>query len=122
MKQEKIIRFMSQRYIVAVFSIVLLIGSVVSLVTQGLNFGLDFTGGTLVELQYKESADLNGRRAGLEEAGYSGAVGIQYGSEDEALIRLQQTAIIGAVDGGGVKEADSGAEEEVCLGDVIPNR
>src|SRR5690606_21207193 len=91
------------------------------ILAQGLNFGLDFTGGTLVELQYKESADLNGIRASLEEAGYSGAIVINYGSDKEVLIRLQQTAIIGADDVGDEKEADSGAEEEVSLGDVIRN-
>lgn len=120
MTQEKIIRFMSQRYLASAFSIVLLIGSIVSLAMQGLNFGLDFTGGTLVELQYKEAADLNGIRGSLEEAGYSGAIVINYGSDKEVLIRLQQTAIIGADNADAEQEAAADVvQEEASLGDVI---
>lgn len=120
MTQEKIIRFMSQRYLASAFSIVLLISSIVSLAMQGLNFGLDFTGGTLVELQYKEAADLNGIRGSLEEAGYSGAIVINYGSDKEVLIRLQQTAIIGADKADAEQEAAADVvQEEASLGDVI---
>ena len=46
--------FMSKRKIAAVFSVLLLLSSITSLLMQGLNFGIDFTGGTMIELSYKE--------------------------------------------------------------------
>lgn len=49
---------MGQRKLAAVFSILLLVGSIVSLTVQGLNFGLDFTGGTQLEYKYETAADL----------------------------------------------------------------
>ncbi len=88
---EKVIAFMSKRYIAAAFSLILLVASIGSLVTQGLNFGLDFTGGTLIELKYEDAADLSAIRTTLDEEGFEGAIVINYGSVDDVLIRLQQT-------------------------------
>lgn len=91
MTPEKILNFMGQRKIAAVFSILLLVGSIVSLTVQGLNFGLDFTGGTQLEYKYETAADLNAIRATLEEAGYTGAVVVNYGSDTNVLMSLQQS-------------------------------
>jgi len=80
--------FMSKRKIAAIFSAILLLISIVSISTQGLNFGIDFTGGTMIELAYEETADLNQIRATLEAAGHDDAIVQNFGSVHEVLIRL----------------------------------
>ncbi len=89
MSDTKIIRFMKQRYIAAVFSIALLLASVFSLVTGGLNLGLDFTGGALVELKYEQTAELDDIRETMTEIGYPGASVIYFGSDRDVQIRFQ---------------------------------
>ena len=86
----KVINFMGQRMIAAVFSAVLLLGSIGSLAINGLNWGLDFTGGTLVEVHYSDTAPLNEIRDTLEGGGFAGAVVVSFGSDRDVLIRLPQ--------------------------------
>ncbi|NLW05387.1 MAG: protein translocase subunit SecF, partial [Pseudomonadaceae bacterium] len=71
-------------------SAVLLLVSIGSLATQGLRLGLDFTGGTLVELHYASSPDLEEVRGHLEIAGYEQFVVQNFGSSHDVLIRLNQ--------------------------------
>lgn len=87
---QKVINFMGQRKLALVFSAVLLLASIGSLAVKQLNWGLDFTGGTLVEVLYGETADLNGIRATLESSGYEGAVVVSFGTDRDVLIRLPQ--------------------------------
>jgi len=91
MNTEKIIDFMAYRKIAAALSIVLIVVSIASLAFKGLNFGLEFTGGTQIELKYQKPAQLNPIRNTLNEAGYTGAVVVNYGSDTNVLIRLQQS-------------------------------
>jgi preprotein translocase subunit SecF len=84
----KVIKFMSHRKLAMVFSFILLAISIGSLATKQLNWGLDFTGGTLVEVHYSESADLNSIRSTLGSKGYEGASVVSYGSDRDVLIRL----------------------------------
>ncbi|MFT4518303.1 MAG: preprotein translocase subunit SecF [Halioglobus sp.] len=84
----KTINFMGQRKLALLFSAVLLIASIGSLTTSQLNWGLDFTGGTLVEVHYSESANLKAVRATLESEGYGGASVVSFGSDKDVLIRL----------------------------------
>ena len=84
------IDFMGQRKIAAIVSVVLLLVSLGSLATRGLNFGLDFTGGALVEVTYEQAADLNATRQVLEDAGFEDLVVQNFGTDREVLIRLQQ--------------------------------
>ncbi len=86
----RIINFMGQRKIAAFFSLLLLIGSLASLSIQGLNFGLDFTGGTLVEVGYSEPEPLNNIRATIAEAGYNNAVVVHFGTDTDILVRLPE--------------------------------
>ncbi len=82
------INFMSKRVIATVFSALLIIASIASLATQGLNFGIDFTGGTMIELSYQEQANLSDIRAKLEQNGYGDAIVQNFGSIHDVLIRL----------------------------------
>ena len=80
--------FMAKRKIALLFSALLIIGSVSSLAIKGLNFGLDFTGGTLIEVGYQQSADLNKIRGQLTTAGFGDAVVQNFGSSKDVLVRL----------------------------------
>lgn len=84
----KVINFMSQRKLAMAFSLVLLAISIGSLLTKQLNWGLDFTGGVLVEVHYSESADLTSIRSTLDSKGYEGATVVSYGTDRDVLIRL----------------------------------
>ena len=86
----KIINFMGQRKLAILFSVVLLVVSIGSLATRQLNWGLDFTGGTLVEVHYSETADLTAIRSTLENEGFAGAVVVSFGTDRDVLIRLPQ--------------------------------
>ena len=80
--------FMAKRKIALLFSALLIIASISSLAIKGLNFGLDFTGGTLIEVGYQQSADLNKIRNRLTTAGFGDAVVQNFGSSKEVLVRL----------------------------------
>jgi len=82
------IDFLSKRRIALVVSAILLIISIGSLATQGLKKGIDFTGGTLVELSFVEAVELDTLRSLLTTAGFEGAVVQHFGSSKEVLIRL----------------------------------
>lgn len=86
----KSINFMGHRRVAGALSILLLIVSLYSLFTQQLNWGLDFTGGTLLEVHYSDSANLNAIRSTLEGHGYGGATVVSFGSDKDVLIRLPQ--------------------------------
>ncbi len=77
----KILNFMGRRKLALSVSILLLLVSLASLATRQLNWGLDFTGGTLVELHYGDTADLDAIRATLATSGHLGAVVVAYGSD-----------------------------------------
>lgn len=87
---EKTLDFMRFRHVAMVLSGLLLLVSVASLATRGLNFGLDFTGGTLVEVSYEQPADLNVIRQALVDFGFDNAVVQHFGAETEVMIRLQR--------------------------------
>lgn len=84
----KTFNFMGLRRVAAVFSIALVLLSVGFLAVRQLNWGLDFTGGTLVEVHYGESADLGAIRQTMQAAGYEGAVVVSFGTDRDVLIRL----------------------------------
>ena len=86
----KVINFMGQRKLAILFSVVLMAIAIGSLATRQLNWGLDFTGGTLVEVHYSETADLNAIRDTLNTSGYAGAVVVSFGTDRDVLIRLPQ--------------------------------
>jgi len=82
------IDFMAKRLIAGIGSIVLVLGSYVALAVQGLNLGLDFTGGTLVEVEFVAPTDPEDIRALLEREGYVNGVVQYFGTERDLLIRM----------------------------------
>ena len=87
-----VIDFVGKRKIALIFSAILLIASIASLGLQGLKFGIDFTGGTLIELGYEKTANLEDIRTKLAEAQYEGANVQYFGSDTEVLIQLEPQA------------------------------
>jgi preprotein translocase subunit SecF len=82
------IDFMKVRKIAAAISIVLIVVSIGSLLTRGLNFGLDFTGGTLLEVGFEEAIDPEEIRRALAGADYVNVVVQNFGSDRELLVRV----------------------------------
>ena len=80
--------FLARRPLAHKVSGVLLIISILALLIRGLNFGIDFTGGTLVELGYQKEANLNEIRQTLTDSGFSGAVVQNFGTTTDVLVRL----------------------------------
>lgn len=87
-KVRNTIDFMTTRKIGLLVSLVLMIIAIGSVVTRGLNLGIDFTGGTLVEVGYEESADLQSVRNALAKGGFERVVVQHFGTSQDVLIRL----------------------------------
>ncbi|MDO8863559.1 protein translocase subunit SecF [Haliea sp. E1-2-M8] len=88
----KIIDFMGSRKLALAVSLLLILVSIGSFITRQLNWGLDFTGGTLVEVHYSDTADLGSIRTLLQDSGFAGAIVVAYGSDRDVMIRLPQGA------------------------------
>lgn len=84
----KVIPFMAWRRFAAGFSLLAMLVAGGALATRSLNWGLDFTGGTLVEVAYGDSVNLQEIRETLEESGYEGALVVAFGTDRDVLIRL----------------------------------
>ncbi|MFA3789614.1 protein translocase subunit SecF [Aliiglaciecola sp. SL4] len=87
-KLKESIDFMSMRIPAMIISGILIIGSLVSLGVNQLNWGLDFTGGTLIEVGYDKPAQLDQIRLQLEAADFGDAIVQNFGSSEDVLIRL----------------------------------
>jgi preprotein translocase subunit SecF len=85
---KKMINFMGGRRIAMFLSIGLMIASIGVLAFKGLNFGLDFTGGTLIEVIYEEPVPLQQVREDLGAAGYESAIVVNFGSDTDVLVRM----------------------------------
>ena len=91
-KGKLAIDFMGKRYVALTFSVVLVLASITSLVTRGLDFGIDFTGGTLVEVGYPQAVDLADVRNALAAARYDQAQVQHFGASSDVLIRIPPRA------------------------------
>lgn len=85
---SRVINFMGIRHVAAVVTLLLTLAAVGSLAVKGLNFGLDFTGGTLIELGYERPADLQSIRGQLQRSGYGDAVVQSFGATTDVLVRM----------------------------------
>ncbi len=90
--------FMAQRKLALSVSALLLIISLGSLFSRGLNLGIDFTGGTLVEIGYQEAADLNDIRERLGNSDFKDAVVQNFGTPRDVLIRLAASSELAKAD------------------------
>lgn len=87
-KQNTAIPFLAWRRFTLPLAAALMLGSVLVLVFNSLNFALDFTGGTVVEVQFPQAADLPALREALAEQGYADAIVQAFGSPRDVVIRL----------------------------------
>ncbi len=83
------INFIGNRNIALIFSGVLMIISIGSLAVRGLQMGIDFTGGTLIEVGYQKAADLTVLRNTLDTEGFDDATVQNFGTAKDVLIRLK---------------------------------
>ncbi|MCG6896068.1 MAG: protein translocase subunit SecF [Thiocapsa sp.] len=80
--------FMGIRRPAVVLSGVVLTLCILAMLLRGFNFGLDFTGGTVLEVGYQDPAELSDVRAALEAKGFTGATVQHFGARTDVLIRL----------------------------------
>jgi len=88
LKENLNIDFMGKRKLATIFSSILIIISIASLAIQGLNLGVDFTGGTLVEVGYDGVVELESIRSGLAASEFGEATVQYFGSASDVLIRI----------------------------------
>ena len=113
-KIRRTIPFMRYALIFNVISLVTFLAAVGFLAFKGLNFSIEFTGGTLIEVSYKEPADVDNIRRALDRAGYKAEVQ-NFGSSRDVLIRMhleknQSSADLSQKVIGILKEQDKTAE------------
>jgi preprotein translocase subunit SecF len=113
-KIRRTIPFMRHALIFNVISLITFIAAVFFLAHRGLNLSIEFTGGTVIEIGYKESANVDAVRRALEQAGYK-AEAQNFGSSREVLIRMhleknQSTADLSQKVMGVLKAQDASAE------------
>ena len=82
------IPFMSYGRYTTTISLVTFLLAIFFLFSRGLNFGVDFTGGTVMELHYSQPADLNSLRSQLSEMGLHDAIVLNFGSSRDVLVQV----------------------------------
>lgn len=87
-KQNTQINFMGARKVTALISVIFIIGTIITLLVNGLNWGLDFTGGTQIEVNFPEPVDLVQVRSALTDAGFTQSQAISYGTSRDILISI----------------------------------
>jgi len=87
-KKTPSLPFMEKRRWAYAVSAILILGSIVSLATRGLNFGIDFTGGVVIEAGYPQSVDLDKARGAVEAAGFRDPLVQTVDSSREIMVRV----------------------------------
>ncbi|GAB6040131.1 protein translocase subunit SecF [Endothiovibrio diazotrophicus] len=111
----KMIDFMGYRKSAILFSALLIAVSIISLATRGLSFGIDFTGGTLIEVGYPQPVDLPEVRSALKTGGVEEAVVQHFGTARDVLVRTppkegENSAELSSRVLAALKKGDAGAE------------
>lgn len=102
-KYTKTFNFMGKSKLAMILSIVLVLGSFIILATKGLNYGVDFAGGTIVQVKYDSVAPIDEMREKLKSNDiFEGASITEFGSEYEVVIRMRTTTGDVVVDVGDV--------------------
>src|SRR5512134_2577365 len=87
-KVKRDLPFMKYGKPAAALSLLLVLAAVAALALKGLNLGVDFTGGTVMEVGYGAPADIQGIRGTLSKAGFADAQVQNFGSARDVMIRL----------------------------------
>lgn len=90
-KTAKVYNFMGKKIPLLSVSTILVILSIVSLLTKGLNFGIDFAGGTVIQVKYEKEAPIHQIREILRDTKFSNATITKFGSDEEIVIRITGT-------------------------------
>ena len=114
-KIRKDIPFMRHALVFNVISLITFVGAVFFLPTRGLDFSVEFTGGTLIEVSYAQAADTQKIRDTLTKAGYTDTQVANFGSSRDVLIRMplkpgQDSAALGAAVIGALEQDAAGAQ------------
>ncbi|MGD9717749.1 MAG: protein translocase subunit SecF [Sulfurimonadaceae bacterium] len=105
-RYTKTYRFMGKSKFALVLSLVMVLGSFVLLATKGLNYGIDFAGGTIVQVKYAGVAPIDAMREKLKSNPlFEGSSISEFGSSDEVVIRMKTTTSDVVVDVGDVTHA-----------------
>lgn len=91
---KNVINFMNKRKLAMAFSLILIIISIGSLATKGLNLGIDFTGGYLIEAGYENDVNLDQVRTALADANFKDAQVQNFGSSKDIIVRIAPNADI----------------------------
>ncbi|SMY38529.1 protein translocase subunit SecF [Photobacterium andalusiense] len=89
LNSDKVTDFMRWSKLAFIFSLMMIAASIATISTKGLNWGLDFTGGTLIEVSFKEPADLPLIRESLAKSGFGDAIVQNFGTARDVMVRLQ---------------------------------
>src|ERR1051326_102331 len=87
-KIRRTIPFMRHALVFNVLSLITFLAAVFFLVHRGLNYSIEFTGGTVIELQYSDAVDVDRLRALLTKAGYGDSQVQNFGSSRDVILRL----------------------------------
>jgi len=105
------INFLGLRKVAIIIALLLMLGSVVTIATRGLNYSMDFTGGVLVQVKYEKPVKTADVRAALTAAGFDRAVVQSLGSSSDFSIRMQPKADPKAVKSSGKLDATIVADD-----------
>jgi len=113
--KETSIDFLGKRKLAMAGSILLIVIAIASMVVRGFNFGIDFTGGTIIEVGYSKNAELDQIRSVLGKQGYGDAVVQHFGTASEVMIRIAPREGVSSAElsdriFAALKEQDSGVQ------------
>lgn len=116
------LNFMGKSKFALIISVLLVLSSYIILATKGLNYGVDFAGGTIIQVKYTAAAPIDEMREKLKsDAIFDGASITEFGSADEVVIRMKSTSPSVTIDIGDVtREALKGTGEyEIRRVDIV---
>ena len=115
MSEIKTINFMGLRKFSTIFSALLILLSIGSFVVNGMHFGLDFTGGTQIQVSYSETPDLEEIRSIISDAGYTNFEVVNFRTDQDLQIRIQETGVSEGDEEAGPGDASLVADQVVEL-------